>query len=408
MTPRPGPRPARSILLPSYASFFLIGWTGLFVPSLLRVLQDDFGRSDAEFGFGYLVIALMFAVGALASGLVAQRVGRRVVLPASALLIAGGMGLEAVAPTWAVFLVGAGLAGAGSGAIDAVATSVIMDLSASGSGNSLNMLHLFYSVGALTAPLVIGLLVALGADWRLLALGTAVVGLALVAPLARVGTVPSRPRTETRHASRDRAAAVATGLRLALAALCVGIACYVASEAGISSWLVGFLDDQPMVVATLGLSLFWGGIAAGRLVASRIADRFDPVRFTTACALMGGIAILVAVAVGWGPARIALFLAAGFAFGPVYPMIMAVAGALFPHRAAAVAGVLTAAGVVGSVTYPALMGLIAGVAGLAAGMLGAAALIVASGGAVIAAGRLAGRHASPPRTTEPVEALGPG
>ena len=251
------------------------------MPTLLRVLQDDFERSDAEFGVGYLVMALLFAVGALSSGLIAQRVGRRVVLPASALLIAGGMGLEAIAPAWAVFLVGAGLAGAGCGAIDAVASSVIMDLSVAGSGNSLNMLHLFYSVGALAAPLAIGLFVGLGVDWRALALVTSLAGLALVAPLARVGhRAPSAPIGGGFRPTRRRAATVATGLRLALVALCVAIACYVASEAGISSWLVGFLDDQPMVVATLGLSLFWGGIAAGRLVASRIADRFDPVRFT--------------------------------------------------------------------------------------------------------------------------------
>ena len=51
-----------------------------------------------------------------------------------------------------------------------------MDMSVAGSGNSLNMLHLFYSVGALTAPLAIGLLVALGVDWRAIALATSLGG----------------------------------------------------------------------------------------------------------------------------------------------------------------------------------------------------------------------------------------
>ena len=95
----------------------------------------------------------------------------------------------------------------------------------------------------------------------------------------------------------------------------MAIACYVASEAGISSWLVGFLDDQPMTVATLGLSLFWVGIAAGRLAASRVADRFEPIRFTVACAIAGGIAVLAAVVLPSGAARIGLFLVAGFTFG---------------------------------------------------------------------------------------------
>jgi FHS family glucose/mannose:H+ symporter-like MFS transporter len=392
-----GPRrlgPARAILLASYASFILIGWTGLFVPSLLRVLRDDFIRSDAEFGVVYLVIALLFAAGALSSGLIAGRVGRRVVNAAAALLIAVGMALEGVAPSWPVFLIGAGLAGAGCGAIDAVVSSVIMDLSAAGSGSGLNLLHLFYSVGALAAPVFIGVLVSLGVEWRLMAAATSLAGLALAAPLGRAGAVPPRPRSPVMSVAADHQAAVLTDLRLALAALGVAIACYVAAESGVSSWLVGFLADEPMTAATLALSLFWAGIAAGRMVASRVADRFDPVRFTASCAAAGGIAILAAVGLASGPVRIGLFLAAGFAFGPVYPMIVAVAGSLFPHRAAAVAGIVTSAGVVGSITYPPLMGLVASIAGLGAGMLGAALLILSSGGTVVLAGRLARGRAS--------------
>ena len=401
---------ARPILLASYASFILIGWTGLFVPSLLLVLQDEFDRSDAEFGLVYFIGALLFATGALSSGLIAGRIGRRVVLAASALAIAVGMTLEGVAPSWTVFLVGAAFAGAGSGAIDAVVSSVIMDLSTStgGSGSGLNRLHLFYSVGALTAPLLIGALVELGLDWRALAVATGLAGLALAAPLARAGSIPPRPRPRAGAPTGGPTAGLTFGLQLALAALGIAIACYVAAESGVSSWLVGFLVDQPMAVATLALGLFWGGLAAGRLVASRIADRFDPLRFTIACTLAGGIAILAAVALAAGPARIALFALAGFAFGPVYPMILAIAGSLFPHRAAAVAGIITAAGVVGSISYPPLMGLVSGVAGLGAGMLGAALLIFVSGAGVFVAGRLSGAGTMAPPVPEPVDAADPG
>ena len=389
-----GAPPSRAILLASYASFILIGWTGLFVPSLLRVLEGDFARSDAEFGLVYLVIALLFATGALSSGLAAGLLGRRAVNAAAALLITCGIGLESVAPTWPVFVVGAGLTGAGCGAIDAVVSSVIMDLSTSGSGGRLNRLHLFYSVGALAAPVAIGVLVSLGIGWRLIALATGLAGLALAQPLSRAGAVPPRPRSPAAAAAAGREATMLTSLRLALAALGLAIAFYVAAESGVSSWLVGFLADEPLTAATLALSLFWAGIAAGRVVASRVADRFDPVRFTAVCALAGGIAVLAAVALGSAPVRIGLFLAAGFVFGPVYPMILSVAGSLVPHRAAAVAGIVTSAGVAGSITYPPLMGLIASLVGLGAGMLGAALLILSSGATVVLAGRLAGGRTS--------------
>jgi fucose permease len=389
----------RSIPLVAYASFLLTGWTSLLIPSLLRVLEGEFARSDAEFGVVYFVVALLFAVGALTSGLVAERVGRTVVLPTAALLIAGGLAVEGLAPAWPVFLVGAALVGAGWGSITAVVSSVIMDLSSAGSGSGLNRLHLFYSVGALTGPLAVGTLVGLGVEWRAIVLATALAALALAAPLARLGAVPARPPSPAVTVApgrMDPRAVVSTGLRLALAALGVAAACYVAAESGVSSWLVRFLDAEPMTVATLALGLFWAGLAIGRLVASRIADRFDPVPFTTACGLAGGIVILVAATVASGPVRISLFLVAGFAFGPVYPMIMAVAGSLFPHRAAAVAGVISATGTIGAIAYPPLMGLLAGVAGLRAGMVGAALLIFAAGAAVVAAGRLAGRRRGRP------------
>jgi fucose permease len=389
--------PPRGIPLASYASFILVGWTGLFVPSLIRELQADFARSDAEFGLVYLVTALLFAAGALSSGLASGLVGRRVVNAAAALLIAAGMALEVVAPAWLVFVAGAGLTGAGCGAIVAVGSSIVMDLAASGSGSRLSFLHVFYSVGALGAPVAIGVLVSLGAEWRLLAAATGLAALGLAQPLSRAGAVPPRPRPVVPPTAAGPDPAAPNGFRLALVALGLAIACYVAAESGVSSWLVGFLADEPLTAATLALSLFWAGIAAGRVVASRVADQFDPVRFTASCTTAGGLAILAAVALASGPLRIGLFLAAGFAFGPVYPMIMSVAGSLFPHRAAAVAGIVTSTGVVGSITYPPLVGLVAGMAGLGAGMLGAALLIISSGGTVVVAGRLA----RGPRDLEP-------
>ncbi len=389
----------RGIILAAYSSFILVGWTGLFIPSLLRVLEGDFGRSDAEFGLVYLVGALLSASGALSSGLIAGQIGRRGVNATAALLVAGGMALEAFAPSWPVFLAGAGLAGAGCGAIVAMGSSVVMDLSAAGSGTGLNRLHLFYSLGALAAPVAIGTLISVGTGWRLIAVATGLGGLALAEPLSRAGAVQPRHRPPAMPTATDQEPVKLTGLRIALAGLGLAIACYVAAESGVSSWLVGFLADEPMTIATLALSLFWIGMAAGRAAASRFADRFDPVRFTASCAWAGGTAILAAVGLATGPARIGLFLAAGFAFGPVYPMIMAVAGSLFPHRSAAVAGIVASAGVLGAITYPPLMGLIAGFAGLGAGMVGVAFLIIFSGGTVALVGWLR-------RPTRPPEKLG--
>jgi fucose permease len=405
---RGAPSLDRRILPLAYAALALCGWTGLLVASLIRVLQDGFGLSDAEFGLVYLAGALGFATASLLSGFLAERVGRGRVVQAGVAAIAGGLAIAAVAPTWPLFVLGSTLASAGCGTVSPGLSSVVMDLSVGDSGGGLNRLHVFYGVGALAAPTVVGVLVALGVDWRLIPAGTSLVALGLATQLGVVGLVRRRPRpvevaspgvagddAPRASAARRRAHATGTGIGIALAALGVAVALYCGAESGVSSWLVGFLADEPMAVATFALSLFWVGLTVGRIVASRTADRFSSVPFTVTCAFAGGAAILVAVAGPAGAPRIALLLAAGFAFGPVYPMIISIGGSLAPHRAAAVAGALSAAGVVGSIAYPPLVGLIPGPGGLAAGVAGAGLLIGASGVAVLVAGWLAGDRAAP-------------
>ena len=85
---------------------------------------------------------------------------------------------------------------------------------------------------------------------------------------------------------------------------------------------------------------------------------------------------------------IALFGLAGVATGPVYPMIMAVAGDRYPDRTAAVSGLLGSAAVVGSIVYPPIMGFLSVTVGLTAAMLGTVLLSLASAGTLVVVGRM--------------------
>ena len=82
---------------------------------------------------------------------------------------------------------------------------------------------------------------------------------------------------------------------------------------------------------------------------------------------------------------------AGFASGPVFPMIVAIGGDLYPDRLSSTAGNLTAVAVVGGTIYPPLVGVMSASIGIGGGMLGAAVLSVASGVAVLLAARVARR-----------------
>jgi fucose permease len=367
-----------------YASFLLIGWSGLLVPSLIRSLEEALGQSDAGIGIFYFVYALSYATGSIAGGAASERLGRRAVLAAMAAVHGVGLVALGIAPGWSLFLVAALPAGLGAGALDGGMNGLFLDAFRSGRGRALNTLHFYFGIGALAAPLAIGLLVDAGLSWRPIIAATGLVALPLALGIGAIEMPPGRQPGMPPGPAGDEApgrSRARPGLSLPLVMLAAAIAAYVASEVGVSNWLVRFLASAPLVVATTSLSLFWAGLAIGRLISARIADRFDHVRFAAAAAAVATGALVAAVLVPWLPLSIALFAIVGVASGPIFPMIIAIGGERYPDRSAAISGLLVSTAVVGGIVYPPLMGFMSVAFGLTVAMLGAALL----GGACLGA-----------------------
>jgi fucose permease len=373
-----------------YLGLLAVGWSGLLVPSAIRQIERDFVQTDAAVGVWYLLSAISYGTGSLAGGLLTERLGRRVILVLAVLLLAIGYLTLAIAPSWAVFLVAAIPTGLAGGAIDAGTNGLILDLYPDALGRALNRLHLFFSLGALSAPLAVGQLLGAGVAWQTVILATGLT----VAPLALLLVVADVPPGRHTPAGNDPRRLALAGPLLLLA---IAIGCYVGSEIGVSNWLVRFLDAAPLGVATGALSLFWGGLTIGRLVLARFGDRFDHLRSAIVASLVASAALAAAVVVPSLPASVVLFGLVGFAFGPIYPLIMAVGGERFPGRSAAVSGILGASAVAGSVIYPPAMGFLSVSVGLTAAMLGAAVVSLGCAIALVVSSRAAhdrSRHAA--------------
>ncbi len=362
------PGTPRATFVLGVAAFLLIGWNGLLVPSLIRSIEHDFGQTDAGIGAYYFVSAIAYVIGSMGGGVLTERLGRRVVLGAAlGLMGLGGIALAST-PLWAVVLAAAIPIGLGQGAVDGGVNGLFLDVFAASRGRALNLLHVFFAIGALASPFIVGRLVEGGVGWQPIIAGTGVVAIGLAAIVGSTGLASGR------HIAGESQATLKVGIALPLVALAVGIGCYVASEIGISNWLVRFLDAAPLGVATGALSLFWAGLMVGRLIGARLADRFDHTALAIASAAVSSIALVLAVVAPSLPLQVALFAVVGLGSGPIYPMIMAVAGERYPERSAAVGGFLAGTAVIGSIVYPPLMGFLSVTVGLPIAMLGTAML----------------------------------
>jgi MFS transporter, FHS family, glucose/mannose:H+ symporter len=377
------------------AGLFTVGFSSLLLPSMVRSIEATFGQTDAGIGTWFLVNAIAYATGSFGGGFLTERLGRHVVLSAAALFLAIGLGMLGTVPSWELVLVAAVPLGLGGGAIDGGSNGLFLDLYPATRGRALNLLHLCFGLGALASPLLAGRLVEAGVQWQAVFVGTAV----LAVPIGLLLAVVEMP------SGRHERLAGAPGARFTLAwpmvGLAIAIGCYVGAELGVSNWLVRFLDQASVGLATSALSLFWGSLALGRLASARWSDRFDHARFAAVAAIGSAIALVAAVVVPSLELSIVLFAVAGFAFGPVYPLIMAVAGDRYPTRSAGVSGFLSGCAVVGSVLYPPMMGFMSVTIGLPAAMSGAAVLAFAAGVVLWLFGRArsseaAARLAEPP------------
>jgi MFS transporter, FHS family, glucose/mannose:H+ symporter len=386
------PRRLSPIALIGYASFLLIGWSSLLVPSLIRSVEDSFRQTDAGIGAFYLVFAISYAAGSFAGGLIIERLGRRVVLSAAGVLLGIGLAGISLASDWVVFMLAGIPAGIGAGGLDGGVNGLFLALYRRTRSGALSLLHLFFSLGALIAPLAIGQLVEAGGRWQVIVLATAAAAWA-IAILLGLQRLPSGLHARVPQTAGEPTRGRARRSWLPFVALAAAICFYVASEIGVSSWLVRFLAAAPLTVATLALSLFWGGLTLGRLVSAAVADRFDAVLFATITTVFASAALVGAVASPALPLAVVLFAVAGFGFGPTYPMIMSIGGTIYPERLAAVSGGLGAAAVIGSVVYPPLMGFVSVEMGLGVGMLGTGLLGFACAAALVTA-TTAARRAS--------------
>lgn len=387
-------RSQRTLTLTGYLSFVLIGCNAVLVPSLIRSIEHDFHQSDAGLGLFYLLSSLLYAAGSFLGGLLTERLGRRWILITAASLCGLGLLGSAAALSWPLFLLAGMAVTAGAGAIDGGVNGLFLDLFQRARGGALNLLHSFFGVGALLAPFAVGRLLAAGVSWRIdvLGLGIGALGLAALLVLLEMPTglraAPAGMQDELTRTEQSM---------LPFMGLAVSICCYVAAEMAVSGWLVKFLGGVPVTTATAVLSMFWGGLALGRVLSNWVAERMDYVVFTVGCIVLASGTLIGALLVPVFPLSVVLFGFAGLFYGPVYPMIMAIGGNLYPHRIAALSGSIGAAAVVGSVFYPPLIGFMATHVGLRAGLLGAGVLGLPAALAIIGA-RITARRVAPPET----------
>lgn len=313
-------------------------------------MRDEFGRSLDDLGF---VLAAIFGGFGPATALhprLLPRVGIGRLVIIGGIVAALGLLVVATAPSWWIVLAGYVVLGAGNGLID---PSVNLYLALNHGVRSLGLLHASFGVGATLGPIV--MTASLGSGWRTGYLVLLGVELAVIAALVAARSRWA-PIDRTAEPIRIRASAP-TLLAMAVFAL------YTGTEIAGGQWAFSLLTEERGLgdgLAGVIVSLYWGGITAGRLLQGAVGHRFAPQRLLAGSFVVAAAGFGIVWAAG-SPAFAAVgFAVAGLGFSGVFPLLVLLTpDRVGRDRAGDVMGIQFTAAATGAVTLPWIIGIIA-------------------------------------------------
>ena len=362
--PRAGGLVAWSRAATPLALFVTLGLPAGVVGVAWPHMRASLGAPLAGLGLLLASYSAAYFATSVTSGMLGVRLGTPVLIVAGcAIASAGLLGLALATRWWMVPLFGL-LVGGGSGAIDA---AVNAHISLNRGVRYMGWLHASWAVGAALGPILVVLSLGVTGSWRASFAAVAVAfllsGLVVAARrrdwvLGASGTSGPLMGARQRPSSYRRALILLIGLFLIGGGL----------EAAAGDWSYTQLTAGRALssgLASTSASLFWAGLAGGRMALGLLGHRSRPTRLLDVSI---GAAGLAAVTFWLAPVLVAAFIALpllGVAVSILFPVLLSITPTrVGTQMTAHTVGYALAAGTLGGGGLPALVGLVLQAEGL--------------------------------------------
>lgn len=374
----------------AYAGMFGFGIVMALLGAILPLVSQRLHFDLAHAGNLFLAMNGAMLVTTFAIGPLLDRFGMKAAFVVAPLFVAAALVLIAGVPTFSGLVLAVVLLGAGGGALNQAANTLIADLHEDPKRKSaaLNLVGVFFGFGALFIPFTIGsLLHALGLA-NILYIGATV----SLVPVASAWLAFPPPR-------QSEGVGISDVLKLARQPLVVVFALLLFCESGNEFLLGGYVTtfltrnlSASVAAASYLLAAYWGALMIGRIILSRVLLRASGGSLILASAL--GVAASVALLL-LAPALPVAALAVvmlGFSTAAIFPTTLGLAGTQYPSHSGTVFGILIGVALTGGMTMPWLAGQLAAGRGVGAGLLLAIVSALAIAGLELTAARIIRRQ----------------
>lgn len=352
----------------SYGGFLLIGIINTMLGPILPTLSGRWQLNDAQAGTLLLAQPVGGMLGSAFSGVLIGRFGFKPVLTLGFAVMAAAAACLGFG-NWYVGMISVFGSGIALGLTIPATSLLCAELNPHRRAAALNLLNLFWGVGAVIGPLLIAFVA------RLSSVSVALVTLAVLIALMAVslafnsGTAPDRvsedPVVSSGLTQRTR---ISSYMLLTMALVFVD----VGTESSMGGWVTSYVQrlTQSGLSAYLAPSMFWAGLLTVRATAPlilRVLSEVKLILIGIVLTLFGLLVILVSNRVEAILGSIAL---TGAGLGPIFPTTLALFYKYLGVDARRFTGILFILAGLGSATFPWLVGAVAThLKGLRAGLV---------------------------------------
>ncbi|MDJ0783316.1 MAG: MFS transporter [Desulfosarcinaceae bacterium] len=361
----------------AFMSLALNGMTFAFVGTSLPALREFMSINVELAGNLMATFQAGFTLFTLTGGLMSDLMRRERVLLLGSLLMTGGTLLLGHWTAFSINLILFFSLGMGAGLVLSGSNALLVGLYPAHKGLILNVHHVFFGLGSLIGPLLMGWLLPLGI-WTLgyRGLGAASVLLAVIFCLVNTSRVIIAKK---RDFGSQVGGLLTSPLYLVLAgvsALAVGV------QLALTLLAVLFLTEAKALsigAASLALSIFFVLLVLGRLICGRLSLLLGNARITLVL-LMGQALTLFLAWRSMGMVSFLFIVLSGLGFSAIYPSLLALTSLLFRSVEGSALGILSTLAGLGSILILWLNGIVAERTSVGTGF---AVLVAASIGALM-------------------------
>jgi len=339
------------------AMFFVFAMTTDAVGSIIPTLIDEFKLSLSQASAFHYATMAAIAGGALAFGLLADRIGRKATIVIGLAAYAAASVAFLAGETFAVFVALLVVSGAGISVFKIGALALLGDVSTSARQHTvtMNVIEGCFGVGSIVGPAIVAVLLTGGWSWKWLYVIAAAICVVLIV-VALPLKFPAMRRDDAERATLKRTLVLACDPHAL--GFSVLIMLYVGTETAVYVWMPTLLRESAVGgwLAASALTLFFVFRAAGRFVGAWLLDT-QPWRRVLA---LFGLAIFACFAGSLlgGPALAVYLLPfSGLFMSVLYPSLNSKGISGFPLREhGAVAGIILFFTAVAAAAAPLAMG----------------------------------------------------